>query len=190
MNISYRQHELRILWNEANRRKFVSESATIITMTSYPTCIQFLWIKKYKVLENIGFNLSNEYHFTYDSTSGSLSVKKSPHYIPGFFGDQVHTVTGIVGENGSGKTTFIDLLTRFFKSDGFPSNVSGLLVYSYEEKKLHYHHTPDIKVQISGPLESSFPHSYWMSTGGKGQIFLQGCIKMYHCFSIPTISMC
>jgi predicted ATP-binding protein involved in virulence len=75
----------------------------------------YLWIKEYKLIKNIGFNLSSEYILNYvpidsteDKIKGELSCCKVVN--PKLFNGKIKSIKAIIGENGSGKSTLIKLL--------------------------------------------------------------------------------
>lgn len=70
----------------------------------------YLWVKKYKNIENEGFNFSPRFTCSYDKDSKKLTIDEKEH-VEDFFGKNIN-VTAIVGENGSGKSTLIDILYK------------------------------------------------------------------------------
>jgi predicted ATPase len=88
-------------------------------------------------IRNEGFNFSNQFFFNYEKSgelSGKLKITENPNYIEDFFGktpDLITTekvtrlsggivnVTGIIGENGSGKINLLTFLTKLF-TDSLP----------------------------------------------------------------------
>lgn len=73
--------------------------------------ICFIWVRKFKNLEDFGITLSNEFDFKFHSSENFLQrVEKSP--IPNLFGDTITSITGVLGINGSGKTNTLELICR------------------------------------------------------------------------------
>ena len=85
----------------------------------------YIWIEEEKTFENAGFRFSDRYNFlvTFKSETREvfLSVKQNPDYIPDFFGKHIISFSGIIGENGSGKTNLLYLLLN---------TLTGYQVYS------------------------------------------------------------
>jgi predicted ATPase len=81
----------------------------------------YLWISKYKNIENQGFNLNSKWQVEYNDQTKELKVQeRNPQPIPNFFGENISNVTAIVGENGAGKSTLLELLvilTTFNKNN-------------------------------------------------------------------------
>lgn len=67
----------------------------------------YLWVEEYKNIKNQGFNFSPRFTCNYEN--GTLTIdKKEPEPI-NIFPKKIN-VTAIVGENGSGKSTILELL--------------------------------------------------------------------------------
>lgn len=76
----------------------------------------YLWVEKYKNIENQGFNFSPRFECSYENDTLTICDKKeknnkckNKNYIENFFGENIN-VTAIVGENGSGKSSILDAL--------------------------------------------------------------------------------
>lgn len=79
----------------------------------------YLWIEQYMhVKYNSGFNFSPEYKVTFLHTPdriNRLRIIKNINYakIKNFYGEKISEVTGIVGENGSGKSTTAEMIAEY-----------------------------------------------------------------------------
>lgn len=74
----------------------------------------YLWIEDYKNIKNQGFNFNSAYEFHFDNEKKKLSVEKTNKGIPDhFFGENITNITGIIGKNGSGKSSLLEFI--FFK---------------------------------------------------------------------------
>jgi predicted ATP-binding protein involved in virulence len=75
----------------------------------------YLWVDKYKNIQNQGFNFSPRFRCEYDEDTKELNIidkdETGEFYPKNFFGDNIN-VTAIVGENGSGKSS---ILTEILK---------------------------------------------------------------------------
>ncbi len=76
----------------------------------------YLWIEKYKNIENQGFNFSPRFTCKYDENSKKLNINENKDYVS-IFPKNIN-VTAIVGENGSGKSSVIlFLMKKVFNKD-------------------------------------------------------------------------
>ena len=61
-------------------------------------------------IKNQGFNFSNKYDVFYTGMGGNLTIKKKQNPIPKIYGDHIVNITALVGQNGVGKSTILNLL--------------------------------------------------------------------------------
>ena len=98
----------------------------------------YLWVEKYKNIENQGFNFSPRFRCDYDEVTKELNIvdkdETGEFYPKNFFGDNIN-ITAIVGENGSGKSSVMEFLLELFDSE---SSDSFLFLYLYENKPRYY----------------------------------------------------
>jgi len=85
----------------------------------------YLWVDKYKNIENQGFNFSPRFTCKYDEANKELTIDKKEHVS--IFPENIN-ITATVGENGSGKSSLIKLIF--------------LLIYCKKYESLDLH-TPD-----------------------------------------------
>ncbi|WP_433863829.1 AAA family ATPase [Sphingobacterium thalpophilum] len=72
--------------------------------------LEFVYIKKYRSIEQQSFDLSNEFIFDFNVDKNLVSIDYNSLYIEDFFGKNINAFTGIIGENGSGKSTFLNYI--------------------------------------------------------------------------------
>ena len=68
----------------------------------------YLWVEKYKNIENQGFNFSPRFECSYDEEKEELTINENKDYVS-IFPENIN-VTAIVGENGSGKSSILEEL--------------------------------------------------------------------------------
>ncbi len=109
----------------------------------------YLWVEKYKNIENEGFNFSPRFRCEYDKDTQKLDIvdkeETGEFYPKNFFGDNIN-VTAIVGENGSGKSGLLEsfMLTIFNHSNHDMNlfSVRGFCIF-YKEKEFYFKLTPN-----------------------------------------------
>jgi predicted ATP-binding protein involved in virulence len=92
----------------------------------------FVWIKKHKGLSELGINFSNEFKFNFDETKNTIEIVKERAYIPNFFGDNICSLTGLIGENGTGKTSILGFILEYL-SQGIHNNSENDNVYIFRK---------------------------------------------------------
>ncbi|WP_435710649.1 AAA family ATPase [Bacillus sp. 'calajunan'] len=83
--------------------------------------ILYLWMNQKKYLENLSLNFGGE--FLFDIKDKNLTIEKNFSFIKDFFytknflntSCKVNSVTGIVGENGTGKSTILESIMNLIE---------------------------------------------------------------------------
>ncbi|MCT7488193.1 ATP-binding protein [Aliarcobacter cryaerophilus] len=98
----------------------------------------YLWVEKYKNIENQGFNFSPRFNCIYDENKNELTINENKDYIS-IFPNNIN-ITAIVGENGSGKSSILEILLLFFlkSNSGNKSNEDIWIIVYNKEKKIFY----------------------------------------------------
>ncbi|MFA7091974.1 MAG: AAA family ATPase [Arcobacteraceae bacterium] len=73
----------------------------------------YLWVEEYKNIKKQGFNFSPRFECEFDGKN--LTITKNEDYVS-IFPENIN-VTAIVGENGSGKSSILELLTHYLRLD-------------------------------------------------------------------------
>ncbi|MDE6537881.1 MAG: AAA family ATPase [Muribaculaceae bacterium] len=135
----------------------------------------FAYIRKQGVLENIGLNFSPYYKVSYDNESRTLNIEETKNFPKDFFNDPIISITGIVGNNGAGKSTAIYWLLRALVDGSGETEPDGIIVlkedrgnrftvYTGEEFRgidiKHSFIKGDIK-RIEGRFKSHLPCCYF-----------------------------
>jgi len=90
----------------------------------------YLWVAEYKNIKNQGFNFSPDFECDYDKDSNKLKIEPKKHTR--IFPNNIN-VTAIVGENGSGKSSVLNLLIDIFNV--FASSKIEKIYYNLSESK-------------------------------------------------------
>ncbi|WP_259016671.1 hypothetical protein [Emticicia fluvialis] len=69
----------------------------------------FTWIENYRNIRRQGINFSSEFNISFDHQKNVLSIERKQNHIPNFFGNGISNVSVIVGENGTGKTSILNI---------------------------------------------------------------------------------
>ena len=102
--------------------------------------LAYVYIKEYRSFHNIELNFSQEVSINYDTNERNLTVRSKEHILPkGFWGDNINSLTMLVGNNGAGKTSLMQCVITLFQGmierDEFSHNC---IIVLREGKKLYY----------------------------------------------------
>ena len=77
-----------------------------------------LVIKQYdELFKNQIFNFSDEYKVDFNFETNELKIDKNPDYIENFYGKSMYNITPIVGINGVGKSTILNLIGYYHRAE-------------------------------------------------------------------------
>ena len=70
------------------------------------------------------FNFSDEYKVSFDFETNELKIDKNPDYIENFYGESIYNISPIVGINGTGETTILNIISSHspYKYEQDPDN--------------------------------------------------------------------
>lgn len=72
----------------------------------------YVWVQEYKNISDQGFNFSPEYRFNYKSLKNELQIGQGTALPPNFWGENVSNLTLLLGKNGAGKTSVLEIIKR------------------------------------------------------------------------------
>ena len=73
-----------------------------------------LVIKQYdELFKNQIFNFSDEYKVSFDFETSELKIDKNLDYIENFYGESIYNISPIVGINGVGKSTILNIISNY-----------------------------------------------------------------------------
>ena len=85
--------------------------------------IVFIWVEEYKKLNDFQTSFCGEFNIKYKN--GKLNISKNNLYIENFFKINESNIklnlSAIVGENGTGKSSILDLIREYIKWGMFPN---------------------------------------------------------------------
>ncbi len=97
----------------------------------------YIWIEKYKNIENQGFNFSPKYRFKFENET--LTCTENPDAISTgtFFheSENITNVTAIIGENGSGKSSVLEAIIQKIS---FKDNWQGVFFVFKRQEDTYY----------------------------------------------------
>lgn len=77
-----------------------------------------LVIKQYdELFKNQIFNFSDEYKVSFDFETNELKIEKNPDYIENFYGESIYNISPVVGINGVGKSTILNLIGYYHRAE-------------------------------------------------------------------------
>lgn len=75
----------------------------------------YLWVEEYKNIKNQGFNFSPRFECEYNQDTKELTINENENYVS-IFPNNIN-ITAIVGENGSGKSNLLEILSNYISDD-------------------------------------------------------------------------
>jgi predicted ATPase len=113
--------------------------------------LSYIWVSNFRNIHSLGFNLSSRYQFSFNAQDHLEIIEKSS-YIPEFFGHNIKNVTGIVGENGAGKTNVLELINYVLDSGNTKVNAPFLLVFEEYQQFLVFEYRLET-ITCNRPIE-------------------------------------
>lgn len=107
--------------------------------------LSYIYIFEYRNLKNIGLSFDPRFEVTVDTNAHRLSIKRKNDVPTSFWGDSVTSLTAIVGNNGTGKSTVLRfVLEALVKGSGGRKYLRGIVITSNEEEHLKIYLPEDL----------------------------------------------
>ena len=91
-----------------------------------------LVIKQYnEIFKEEIFNFSDQYKVDFNFETSELKIAENPDYIENFYGESIYNISPIVGINGTGKTTVLNIISDY-TPDKFESNPDNQYLVLFE----------------------------------------------------------
>ena len=104
----------------------------------------YIWMEKHVGISDISLNFSNQYRFALNQKEKSLTVTPTESYTANFFSDNCTNVTGLIGANGTGKTSVLRYIIEHC-TDGINSSApKGSIIVFKNSKTFYYYSSIDI----------------------------------------------
>lgn len=109
----------------------------------------YIWVRNFDCLKAEGINLSNDEFFEFDYIKNTLNLVESSDTLRFFFGKHIDSITALLGENGSGKTTSLELICRSLSDY---HNIRSDFILVCKKNKEYY-----LLSNIRERMETNFP---------------------------------
>ncbi|MFC0184187.1 AAA family ATPase [Pseudarcicella hirudinis] len=113
----------------------------------------YIWIENYKGISQIGVNLSNKYRFNYKKDTNTLTFKETPNYTADFFADNISNLTGLIGKNGTGKTTILRYIIDYLSDGTAEEDLNKDSFFIYSKESIIYYYKYGGNLEIEGKIE-------------------------------------
>ena len=77
------------------------------------------------------FNFSDEYKVDFNFETNELKIDKNPDYIENFYGESIYNISPVVGINGTGKTTVLNIISDY-SPDKFEQDPDNQYFFLFE----------------------------------------------------------
>ncbi len=91
--------------------------------------ICYVYIYKYRVLQDVALSFDAHYRFHFDKETRVLRIEPGEALPKMFWGKGVYALSGLIGDNGSGKSTVMSFLLDALVSGSGKKEANGIIVY-------------------------------------------------------------
>lgn len=121
--------------------------------------ICYIYIYEYKCLHNVDVTFDHRYSYSHDANQAQLTISSPTKKLPeNFWGTGIWSLTGIVGNNGAGKTTVNRFLLEAVVEGLARKDLKCIIVYENDGEFQVYHNNPEASKRISFNLTAGVPN--------------------------------
>ena len=91
--------------------------------------ICYFYIFDFRSIHNLGISLDARYIYDMDEDQKVLTINRNPKYIEGFWPEGISSLSAIVGNNGAGKTTFLETMLSVLSGGSRKGLMDTIIVY-------------------------------------------------------------
>lgn len=91
--------------------------------------ICYFYIFDYRSIHNLGISLDAQYTYEIDKEKKVLTIRENESYIKGFWPKGISALAALVGNNGAGKTTFMEAMLDIFADGNNDGDFNALIVF-------------------------------------------------------------
>ncbi|MCU0439434.1 MAG: ATP-binding protein [Raineya sp.] len=128
----------------------------------------YIWIEEYKNIKEQGFNFSSKHRFEFipekdkdgKIVGGKLCHEENSNHIENFFGENITNVTAIIGENGAGKSSLLEIIISCYYG-GYVDSEIVMVVFDQENYNIYT--LKDSKIELSKKHNLNKLHDWYNS---------------------------
>lgn len=112
--------------------------------------ISYIYIYEYKSLQNIELTFDAHYRFHFDKETRVLRIETRDDLPKNFWGIGIYALSGLIGDNGAGKSTVLCFLLEALVNGAQKKDVNGIVVYEENGKLFVYNNERYGKINCDG----------------------------------------
>ena len=110
----------------------------------------YVYIYKYQALKDIELVFDAHYRFHFDKETHVLHIDSNNDMPKDFWGKGIYSLSGLIGDNGTGKSTAMRFLLEALVSGANKDEVDGIVVYEMDGKLYVYNNEHFGKIKCKG----------------------------------------
>lgn len=108
------------------------------------THLCYVYIYEYKCLKDIELVIDCHYKYKFDKEKKNINITNNKDFPNKFWGESIYSITSLVGNNGTGKSTIMSFLLDFLVEGSASRSVNGIIIY--EQNGTLFYYGKDISV--------------------------------------------